>query len=307
MALNTWIPIGEANVPEWDGINTLSITTIEKITNESTITLIYHEAAKKKKPIYCLNRRYECQNFHGLMYKESLNFLLSCGIDEVYENTDVIFEGGVVLHDLLSWDEGLCQKQSYMRNGVEFTFYGTNSPVLMTKTIKTNTNDIAIVLWSTNTTTDMDFVGCRGVSASTVRGDIKPYFTHVRKMYEGTITKEQLDHFLSGVPPKEKENFKYDPLPTPEFIKSQILTLKLKNWPIHNCSFCKYRCGYIFTIEQGDVVVRYDSGCNCILPPYRPQPRLSSVDEIIAHMDLQTSKKVVDKIRRFWDPDSLNT
>jgi len=40
-----------------------------------------------------------------------------------------------------------------------------------------------------------------------------------------------------------------------------------KNIILHNCSFCKYPCGYLMINGK----LHYDSGCDCVFNP--PEPR----------------------------------
>lgn len=43
-------------------------------------------------------------------------------------------------------------------------------------------------------------------------------------------------------------------------LKAQVQEKGITFWPIHNCSFCSYSCGYHFHGED----VFYDSGCDCV-------------------------------------------
>ena len=48
---------------------------------------------------------------------------------------------------------------------------------------------------------------------------------------------------------------------TAEELKKQVEEKVISFYPVHNCSMCGYRCGYIISndFEQVD----YDSGCGC--------------------------------------------
>ena len=47
---------------------------------------------------------------------------------------------------------------------------------------------------------------------------------------------------------------------TVEELKRQANKIKLTFYPVHNCSLCGYRCGYIINGDK----VSYDSGCYCV-------------------------------------------
>jgi hypothetical protein len=294
MEQNNWILISDADIPEWH--DKMTIDQIQQTTNNQTIILVKNKDAYKK-PNYCSLKNPDCCIYHGLWYQESKDYLISCGIKPMI----TLSNNDAVAHDQLFWDESLYQPQTYFSKKYTCRFYGTNSPVLLTKKLSESKEEkeFTITLWGTNVVKNMAFRG----SALIEKNTLLPYFMFVRKMYEGMITEKQLEYFLYGVPPKPKEIFKYEPLPSIDFIEKQIIKRNLKEWIIHHCSLCNYPCGYIFNIENDKVIVKYDNGCNCVLlrPPYRS----SNINDIIKHMSIQTSKEYVEKIRQFWDPKTI--
>jgi len=145
-------------------------------------------------------------------------------------------------HHLLFWDKNLYQPQ---RIGC-VSFMGTNSPMVLTKTRAEGTGNWNVRLWGINTVAGMHFRGC-GLIEEKLPETIK----YVREMYRVTISDENLVKFLEFVPQKPVK-YKLDPLPSCESLETRIREMVLKSWPIHNCSMCKYRCGYLFSMDDGD-------------------------------------------------------
>lgn len=78
-----------------------------------------------------------------------------------------------------------------------------------------------------------------------------------------------------------------------EFKKQAKLKNITKVW-VHDCSICKYPCGYII---NNDATVTYDSGCDCVsYHGYRP----SSFDEVASFYNIQTDEKVIQEMDEFW-------
>lgn len=291
--LGGWIRIRDADIKEWN-----DKMDLKEITKTGAMFVDYADSSK---PLYCSQKNSDCCIYHGIWYTESREFLLSCGIKPIHSLA--ISGKDVTSHDDLPGDN-IYQPQTYETENFTEYFYGSNTPVLLTQKPSLDEKNIDIILWSTNTVKNMHFSGCALVNENT----LKPYFEYVRKMFQGTLTKEQLEHFLQGVPIKPKEIFKYEPLPTREFIEKQIISLGLKKWFHHRCSLCNYPCGYIFDVTDTEidtdnknnkkkVVVRYDAGCYCM----HQLPRPSDVDDIIDHISIQTNRTHVEKMRKFWE------
>jgi len=81
---------------------------------------------------------------------------------------------------------------------------------------------------------------------------------------------------------------------TGEDFKKQSKEKKITKWIIHNCSMCNYGCGFI--IGWGKTGVGYDNGCSCSWSGVRP----SSWNDIAEHYNLQTNKKVIKEMNKFW-------
>lgn len=77
-----------------------------------------------------------------------------------------------------------------------------------------------------------------------------------------------------------------------EDFKKQAKEKDIKRWNIHDCSMCGYQCGYIIR----DNGVFYDSGCGCSHGPLRE----SSFEEIAEHYNMQSNKKVIKEMDKFW-------
>jgi hypothetical protein len=46
-----------------------------------------------------------------------------------------------------------------------------------------------------------------------------------------------------------------------DYLKKQILEKHIKEWIMHKCSLCNYKCGYIFKTRSDQVAIYYDNGC----------------------------------------------
>lgn len=75
-----------------------------------------------------------------------------------------------------------------------------------------------------------------------------------------------------------------------EFIKSWNLHQQ-KNWRVHACSLCHYRCSFILSSKP-----QYDSGCYCIIGFIRD----ATWDEIAKHYNIQTEESVIKQYDDFW-------
>lgn len=75
--------------------------------------------------------------------------------------------------------------------------------------------------------------------------------------------------------------------------KQAIKVKEIKFWPIHNCSFCHYECGYLFREDK----VFYDSGCHCVTYlNVRPMVWLD-----VANMyNVQRNEKMIKKFDEFF-------
>ena len=80
---------------------------------------------------------------------------------------------------------------------------------------------------------------------------------------------------------------------TEEQFKEQASAKDIINWPIHNCSICKYQCGYYF---EPDGSVYYDNGCDCggSGGSYR------TWKEVADHYNRQTNPEYINKMNEFW-------
>lgn len=265
MEKNTWIPVTSAEIPGWT--TEMTINTIEKITNGQTKVL----------QVYGNNG--SCglsdRNSRNLWYSESRDFLIKNGVIPVNE----IAESGkdACMYDKLFWDENLYQIQ----NG----FYGSISPVLLVKGL-----DNEITLWAINTVENLSFRGSAFVK------NLPKYIQKVRMMYKGIITEDKLNLFLCGIPPQVRIEHKFEPLPTADFLKNQIIQRKIDRWDIHKCGICGYQCGFLFRVNNNKLAVMYDRGCNCIYQPPRPD----NIDNVIKHMEIQSNIECINKYKIFW-------
>lgn len=67
----------------------------------------------------------------------------------------------------------------------------------------------------------------------------------------------------------------------------------IMSWPIHNCTFCHYECGYQFTGDR----VFYDSGCDCT----RSQQVIEqSWEDVANHYNRQDHPRVIAEMDAFW-------
>jgi hypothetical protein len=79
-----------------------------------------------------------------------------------------------------------------------------------------------------------------------------------------------------------------------EQVKEAVNVTKRRFWRLHNCSMCRYPCGYIFD-EKGEV--SYDSGCYCVrsMPPHRPSDFQDVANQINMQND-EWRKKMWDEL-----------
>lgn len=279
-----WICINDANIPFWN--NNMTLNTIEKETFGQTIVFAPQCG--------------QCIQYQPkLWYTESRNFLLSCGITPISDIAllakDTCFYRDLYLND------HLYQKQSIKNTSDDYErshyFMGTSAPAILTK-IPIDTNDCKdneqkyqVIFWGTNTVKSMLFSGC-----ATLSERLTDKIEYVCKMYEGILNQAQIDQFLKGIQPEVEEEFKLEPLPTVDFLMEQIIKYNITKYNIHNCSFCDYECGYIFTTNNTKIEVRYDNGCYC----YRVAPKLRNLEDVIEHMSIQNKKNAIDDIKQFW-------
>lgn len=84
-----------------------------------------------------------------------------------------------------------------------------------------------------------------------------------------------------------------------EDFRNQAEKLGITKWPSHNCSFCTYGVGFIFT----PISVYYDNGCNC--SSYGPSPyRESSWDEVAERYNMQDNENTIKEMDKFWGFDN---
>lgn len=83
---------------------------------------------------------------------------------------------------------------------------------------------------------------------------------------------------------------------TESLIEQQIIKLGITKWNIHNCPFCNYKCGYLFEVDSGRILVKYDNGCYC----YSCMPKSRSLQRVIRHIEMQSNPEVIQKYREFF-------
>ena len=82
---------------------------------------------------------------------------------------------------------------------------------------------------------------------------------------------------------------------TPLEFKTAAKKLNLDFWPVHDCSLCKYQCGYRFTLDYE--VVMYDSGCYCT---NTRTLRSQNWNDIARYYNAQKNKQVIYEMNQFW-------
>lgn len=257
-----WLRVENVKIPEWS--NEMTIDTIEEKTNGQTLVLgLYYKDGKMQ------------TSGKRLWYTESRDFLMKNGIQPLNE----IAQSGkdACLHDKLFWDENLYQRQG--------SFMGTVSPVLLTKG-----SDNEITLWGINTVKNLHFRGAACVDS------LPKYIRFVRPMYRGQISETALNEFLFGIPPIIPIIPKFEPLPSVEFLKNQIISQGITEWHNHDCSLCGYPCGYRFRVIKNFVHVTYDRGCYCLSS--HPDPR--NLKDVINQMEIQDNLDIINKYKAFW-------
>jgi len=85
---------------------------------------------------------------------------------------------------------------------------------------------------------------------------------------------------------------------SPEEFRSAVEKKKIHFWFIHQCSFCNYRCGYVF--RDGDVF--YDSGCDCVTYGYVITPK--DYEDVAEQYNMQTHEKFIRDMDEFWGFES---
>lgn len=66
----------------------------------------------------------------------------------------------------------------------------------------------------------------------------------------------------------------------------------ITRWNIHDCSYCRYKCGYII---QGDTLF-YDVGCGCIFNP----PEERDWSSLVNHYAMQENPEYIKEMNMFW-------
>lgn len=66
-------------------------------------------------------------------------------------------------------------------------------------------------------------------------------------------------------------------------MKQKVLESKKRLFPVHDCSMCRYKCGYIIYNN----IPHYDSGCDCVNYE-NVQPR--SWEDMFEHYNMQSDK-----------------
>jgi len=81
---------------------------------------------------------------------------------------------------------------------------------------------------------------------------------------------------------------------TAEDFAQRAQELGLIAWRIHDCSMCKYLCGFLFGTDGR---VAYDAGCYCVRSStLRP----SSWEEVASHYNIQENAKLIANYDYFW-------
>lgn len=75
-----------------------------------------------------------------------------------------------------------------------------------------------------------------------------------------------------------------------EYFKKRAKELKKRFWTVNICSFCKYKCGYIFQDDE----VYYNFGCSCVIEKIKP--RKTTWEEVANFYNTQVNKK----INKYW-------
>jgi hypothetical protein len=91
----------------------------------------------------------------------------------------------------------------------------------------------------------------------------------------------------------------FEPLPTVDILKEKIIKYNITKYAIDECSFCHCANGYIFSISNGEVIVKYDKSCNCL----HVKPIIRQLEDIVEYMSLQSEMDVINKIKQFWHLD----
>ena len=68
----------------------------------------------------------------------------------------------------------------------------------------------------------------------------------------------------------------------------------ITSWPLHNCTFCRYPVGYVFTAEG----VFFDTGCYCV--SRMDTPRGESWEIVARHYNQQDNADVIAQYDQFW-------
>jgi hypothetical protein len=82
---------------------------------------------------------------------------------------------------------------------------------------------------------------------------------------------------------------------TAEDFKKSALENNIHHWPIHNCSLCRYECGYMFNFRDCEVV--YDHGCDCV-SMHRKSVR--SWDNVAEYYNMQQNPETIKKMNEYW-------
>ena len=82
---------------------------------------------------------------------------------------------------------------------------------------------------------------------------------------------------------------------TAEDFKKSAIENNIHHWPVHDCSMCRYECGYLFDYQGHEVV--YDHGCDCTR---RYEKSLLNWDSVAEQYNMQTNPDVIKKMNEYW-------
>lgn len=232
---------------------------------------------------------------NNIWYKESRQYLLDNGIN----CCELQLPDDACEYHKLFWNENLFKMEIYKNT----CFSATIEPILLTVHVVDNSmddsnddsNDVNIFLWRTNAVANMSYRGCALQNNKRLQWGNK--IKYVKPVYKGTIKREIYAQFTYGVHVPKPKRYKFEPLPSKDFLKKQIIDKRIKKWNVHDCSICNYKCGFIFdTCKQDNVTLLYDCGCYCLYQP----PRTASFEQVINHMQIQSNLDVINEYKLFW-------
>lgn len=87
---------------------------------------------------------------------------------------------------------------------------------------------------------------------------------------------------------------------TAEELKQQAKNKGIAFYPVHDCSMCGYRCGFIIRDED----VAYDSGCDCVtytnIQPRTWENLANTYNMNQPENNPQISQAFLDKLNEVW-------